>query len=161
VAGSTLAEVALKRYRYSGLERDEESGFGYHGARYYAPWLGRWTSADPAMLVDGPNVYAYATNNPVVLHDPNGMQTGKPSDTDKVIMQMTDPELKKFLGGLEPRLQKVFAAGATGAFAQRTAKMIDRYNLQSVQITSKTRTIGDVARYSDQGKANYLDLFGS
>ncbi|HYJ82982.1 MAG TPA: toxin TcdB middle/C-terminal domain-containing protein, partial [Allosphingosinicella sp.] len=32
-----------KRYRYTGKERDEESGFYYHGARYYAPWLARWT----------------------------------------------------------------------------------------------------------------------
>ena len=29
-----------KRYRYTGKERDEESGLYYHGARYYAPWLG-------------------------------------------------------------------------------------------------------------------------
>ena len=36
-----------KRYRYTGKERDEESGLYYHGARYYAPWLGRWTAADP------------------------------------------------------------------------------------------------------------------
>ena len=31
-----------KRYRYTGMERDEESGLNYHGARYYAAWLGRW-----------------------------------------------------------------------------------------------------------------------
>ena len=31
---------APKRYRYTGKERDEESGLYYHGARYYAPWLG-------------------------------------------------------------------------------------------------------------------------
>lgn len=36
-----------KRYRYTSKERDEESGLYYHGARYYAPWLGRWTSCDP------------------------------------------------------------------------------------------------------------------
>ncbi|MGH1552110.1 RHS repeat-associated core domain-containing protein [Streptomyces sp. L7] len=33
-----------KRYRHLGLEHDDETGFTYHGARYYAPWLGRWTS---------------------------------------------------------------------------------------------------------------------
>jgi RHS repeat-associated protein len=27
-----------KRYRYTGKERDEESGLYYHGARYYAAW---------------------------------------------------------------------------------------------------------------------------
>jgi RHS repeat-associated protein len=45
--GWSAAEVSLKRYRYTGEERDEESGLNYHTARYYAPWLGRWTSADP------------------------------------------------------------------------------------------------------------------
>jgi RHS repeat-associated protein len=39
-------EVPTKRYRYTGKERDEETGLYYHGARYYAPWLGRWVSAD-------------------------------------------------------------------------------------------------------------------
>jgi RHS repeat-associated protein len=36
-AGRSAAEVSLKRYRYTGKERDEESGLYYHGARYYAP----------------------------------------------------------------------------------------------------------------------------
>ena len=38
---------AAKRYRYTGMERDEESELEYHGARYYVPWLGRWLSCDP------------------------------------------------------------------------------------------------------------------
>ncbi|MDI1463143.1 SpvB/TcaC N-terminal domain-containing protein [Catellatospora sp. KI3] len=63
---------APKRYRYTGKERDEETGFAYHGARYYAPWLGRWLSADPAGLADGVNVYAYGRGNPIVNSDPTG-----------------------------------------------------------------------------------------
>lgn len=63
-----------KRYRYTGKERDEETGLYYHGARYYACWLGRWTSADPAGLVDGRNLYLYTRNNPVVFKDPEGKQ---------------------------------------------------------------------------------------
>lgn len=39
--------AVAKRYRYTGKERDEESGLYYHGARYYAPWLCRWTAVDP------------------------------------------------------------------------------------------------------------------
>jgi RHS repeat-associated protein len=61
-----------KRYRYTGKERDEESGFYYHGARYYPPWLGRWTSADPQGMADGVNLFAYGRNNPLTFSDPTG-----------------------------------------------------------------------------------------
>ena len=55
----STAEVSDKRYRYSGKERDEETGLYYYGARYLAAWLGRWTSADPAGMVDGPNRFGF------------------------------------------------------------------------------------------------------
>jgi RHS repeat-associated protein len=67
--------AAPKRYRYTGKEQDEESGLYYCGARYYAPWLGRWTSADPIGLADGPNPYAYVAGNPIIRHDPTGYAT--------------------------------------------------------------------------------------
>lgn len=66
------AEVNLKRYRYAGQERDEENGFTYHGARYCAPWLGRWTSGDPGGIKDGTDVYWFCRCNPVRLIDPSG-----------------------------------------------------------------------------------------
>jgi RHS repeat-associated protein len=71
-AGRSLAEVSLKRYRYTGKERDEESGFYYHGARYYAPWLGRWTAIDSGGFLDGTNRYQYVRANPIRFFDENG-----------------------------------------------------------------------------------------
>jgi RHS repeat-associated protein len=64
---------AAKRYRFTGNERDEESGLYHHGARYYAPWLARWVSADPAGLVEGTNLYAFAKGNPANFYDDNGL----------------------------------------------------------------------------------------
>ena len=61
-----------KRYRYTGKERDEETGLDYHSARYYALWLGRWLSTDPDFLVDGTALYTYARSNPIIYCDPNG-----------------------------------------------------------------------------------------
>jgi RHS repeat-associated protein len=61
-----------RRYRYTGKERDEESGLYYYGARYYAPWLGRWISFDPLGLIDGPNAYEYARSSPNNLFDGDG-----------------------------------------------------------------------------------------
>ncbi len=79
-SGRSAAEVSLKRYRYTGKERDEESGFSYHGARYYVPWLGRWIASDPGGLVDGPSLYAYCRDNPIVMHDPSGRQGDSTDD---------------------------------------------------------------------------------
>jgi RHS repeat-associated protein len=72
--GHSATEVKLKRYRYTGMERDDESGLNYHNARYYATWLGRWTSFDPVGLAGGWDGYAYALNNPVRLGDRFGRQ---------------------------------------------------------------------------------------
>ena len=77
-AGRSVSEVSLKRYRFTGNERDEATGFSYHGARYYAPWLGRWLSCDPKGLKDAPSLYTYCQGNPVTRTDKNGMD----SDSD-------------------------------------------------------------------------------
>ncbi|MGH3274933.1 MAG: toxin TcdB middle/C-terminal domain-containing protein, partial [Streptosporangiaceae bacterium] len=69
--GRTKAEVSLKRYRYTGKERDEESGFSYHDSRYYAPWLGRWLSPDPLVAE---NLYWYVNANPIRHTDSTGRQ---------------------------------------------------------------------------------------
>jgi len=61
-----------KRYRYTGKERDEESKLYYHGARYYAPWLGRWTATDPAGIEAGLNLFEYCYNNPIKFFDDKG-----------------------------------------------------------------------------------------
>ncbi len=65
-------DASPKRYRYTGKERDEETGLYYNIARYYVPWLGRWTACDPKGLGDGPNLFTYCSDNPVGLRDPNG-----------------------------------------------------------------------------------------
>jgi RHS repeat-associated protein len=66
-------EVPAKRYRFTGMERDEESGLGYHSARYYAASLGRWTSVDPAGSAAGSNHYAYCDGAPTMAADPTGL----------------------------------------------------------------------------------------
>src|SRR6185436_14330879 len=65
--------AAARRYRYTEMERDEESGLEHHGARYYVPWLGRWTAPDKLADQLTGNRYAYVKNNPVIHFDSNGM----------------------------------------------------------------------------------------
>ena len=65
--------------QFVGKERDQETGFDYFGARYYASQAGRFTSPDPVsfqmeMLTDPQRFapYAYARNNPLRYIDPKG-----------------------------------------------------------------------------------------
>lgn len=66
-------EVDAKALRFCGKECDALTGLYYYGARYYASWLSRWMSPDPAGPVDGPNLYEYVSSNPVNYNDPTGM----------------------------------------------------------------------------------------
>lgn len=74
IAGDKKKEVNLKVYRFTGKERDDSTGLYYFGARYYASWLGRWCSCDPAKMVDGTNLYIFVRGNPIVLKDKKGLQ---------------------------------------------------------------------------------------
>ncbi|OJV54048.1 MAG: hypothetical protein BGO31_11820 [Bacteroidetes bacterium 43-16] len=78
-AMNALIKATAKRYRYTGKERDEESGLYYHGARYYIPWLCRWSASDPLESeYAGMSPYNYSFNNPIVYNDPSGMSGEKP-----------------------------------------------------------------------------------
>lgn len=45
----------------------------FFGRRYYDPEVGRWTTPDPVWFKDGPNLYAYVQNNPILFVDPDGL----------------------------------------------------------------------------------------
>ncbi|SMQ30874.1 insecticidal toxin complex protein TccC [Pseudomonas helmanticensis] len=76
-------EVSYKTVRYSGREMDV-SGLYYYGARYYAPWLQRWISADPGGDVDGLNLYAFVGNNPMNYFDDAGLNRS-PNELKRLI----------------------------------------------------------------------------
>jgi insecticidal toxin complex protein TccC len=69
--------MKLKKLRYSGKEKDEQTGFYDYGQRYYAPSSSRWLSPDPAGTIDGLNLYAYVGGNPVTYTDPHGLMPSK------------------------------------------------------------------------------------
>ncbi len=71
---TSFGSFARKRYRFTGKERDEESGLYYHGARYYAPWLARWVSCDPVGIASSSNSYRFGSGNPLRFIDPQGTQ---------------------------------------------------------------------------------------
>lgn len=119
--GSSMYQAARlqtetpKRYRYTGRERDEETGLCYHGARYYTCWLARWTSADPAGLIGGSNLYLYARDNPIVLTDPSGNLPVTPLTPETVIVAKTALERAKEVWGGARLIQGAAAASGGGA----------------------------------------------
>ncbi|KAF5415909.1 MAG: hypothetical protein C5S38_03430 [Candidatus Methanophagaceae archaeon] len=92
-AVSGVVEVSAKRYRYTGMERDDETGLNYHGARYYAPWLGRWTSCDLLHLYV--NRYLAMGANPITIIDRNGLFNEASRDLVEVSSCIHDEECNR------------------------------------------------------------------
>jgi RHS repeat-associated protein len=59
-------------YQFAGRENDG-TGLVAMRNRYYNPAWGRFVSEDPIGLQGGPNLYAYAGNNPINFTDPRGL----------------------------------------------------------------------------------------
>jgi len=77
--GACYASANEPRVKFTGKERDAETGLDYFGARYFSGAQGRWTSPDPLhfqaeMLTDPQrfNLYVYVRNNPLKFVDPKG-----------------------------------------------------------------------------------------
>ncbi len=62
-------------WQYASKRLDEETGLIAFGVRYYDPSLGRWITPDPAGFTDGPNLYAYVHNCPLLNFDQFGLFT--------------------------------------------------------------------------------------
>lgn len=70
-------EAPPKRYRYTGMERDEESGLNYHSARYMACWIARWLSWDQMPREPELSRYSNVRGNPITFIDRSGYQEKK------------------------------------------------------------------------------------
>ncbi|KXF77916.1 hypothetical protein ATN84_24890 [Paramesorhizobium deserti] len=71
--GRSQLDLDIKRYRFTGRERDQATGLYHIGMRTYIPSMGRWLTPDPAGTIDGPNLYAYVGANPTTYTDPSGL----------------------------------------------------------------------------------------
>ena len=93
-------------YKFSGKEKDEETGYSYFGARYYMPELSIWSAVDP-MADDYPDLspYNYCENNPIMLVDPDGNNSGWYEDNGQTVF---DPKINS--------QQDVYDAGKTGKY---------------------------------------------
>ncbi|GAA0875019.1 hypothetical protein GCM10009118_14270 [Wandonia haliotis] len=70
---SFISDAEGNRYQFTGHEHDGETGYDYHGARYYNSELGKYMSIDPlAAKFPAWSPYNYVLGNPVMYIDPDG-----------------------------------------------------------------------------------------
>jgi len=75
---STFGTQDFVNQKFTGKERDQETGLDYFGARYFSGAQGRFTSPDPitTLKLEDPqrwNKYAYGRGNPLRFIDPTGL----------------------------------------------------------------------------------------
>jgi RHS repeat-associated protein len=141
-SGRNAAEVGLKHYRYTGKERDEESGFYYYGARYYCSWLARWTSPDPLGIKESLSLYVYVQNNPLRWIDLDGRQSGDPQEIMMGMMwDQMGRELSAMIEGVfggrayvNPRANRVEYSGPQGGVGGAVGGVVRAGTLRAVPI---------------------------
>lgn len=89
ISGATNANAS----QYTGRE-NETNGLYYYRARYYSPSLHRFISRDPIGFAGGgPNLYAYAFNNPINLADPSGLVPVAAAGVEEIVAEFGRPWL--------------------------------------------------------------------
>jgi RHS repeat-associated protein len=95
------------RQKFTGHERDTETGLDYMQARYYSPDMGRFASIDPLnmkadRLTDPQRIplYVYTRNNPLKYIDPDGKDLKfkegiKKADADKIINALAERYMRQ------------------------------------------------------------------
>ena len=134
-----LTNLANQNYKFTGKERDSESGLDEFGARYYANALGRFMIADwavkptnvPYANFGNPqslNLYSYVQNNPTTLGDPDGHQYGLEL-LEEVVLDHPE-QVAKVLHGIE-----VASQGAEDVLAQGAKELgsaVTAFNVASM-----------------------------
>jgi RHS repeat-associated protein len=72
-AGRLATAPATDTLRFPGQYYQLEDGLAYNWHRSYDASLGRYTQPDPLGFVDGPSLYGYAGQSPLMMVDPWGL----------------------------------------------------------------------------------------
>jgi RHS repeat-associated protein len=117
--------------RFTGKERDAETGLDYFGARYYRANAGRFTTVDPVMNVDAAiavpqkwNRYAYALGNPLRYSDPDGREEYR--------IVYGEPGKGRYNRGTDFKRAAETKAGALRA-AGHTTKLMAIHNVEDLE----------------------------
>ncbi len=124
--------------KFTGKERDSETGLDYFGARYFSGAQGRFTTPDPLMAsakASNPqswNRYAYVFNNPLRHIDPDGLEVPESCVKDekcqiKVNVNIIKDKSLHNGNGLDPKQSK-----KADAMQNEAAAVLKNANVQLV-----------------------------
>jgi RHS repeat-associated protein len=96
---TAVLETTASDFGFIGMYRHTRSGLNLTWFRPYNNSLGRWISRDPLEEEVGPNLYAYAANNPIMNIDPFGLAWGPKEWRDNALQHcIASCQLTKILG---------------------------------------------------------------
>ncbi|MGD9628011.1 MAG: RHS repeat domain-containing protein [Pyrinomonadaceae bacterium] len=97
--GQKYGQTDSVRQKFTGYQKDDETGLDFAEARMYQNLHGRFTAIDP-LLASGKsanpqtfNRYVYVMNRPLILTDSTGLQAGKPADPKKTPAPTRPPKV--------------------------------------------------------------------
>ena len=144
------------KYKFTGKERDVETGYDYFGARYYDSRIGRWLQIDP--LIDkypGISPYIYTLNNPLIFIDPNGQDVALRRDDKK--KQITISANFYFSSNLTKE-QIANIKNAINSWAEAFEGLSGSENINGYTIVTQFEyKEGDYLTASDDKVGNYIE----
>ena len=117
----------VESQKFTGKERDAETGLDYFGARYLSSAQGRFTSPDPGgegSRVEDPqswNAYAHVRNNPLRLLDPDGRDYHVCDNAGKNCADLTNEQYDQYRSTLDGRVSPGGTIYATNSNGSETA----------------------------------------
>lgn len=130
--GNRIARTSTSynHWRFSGKEEQKIDGtdFGLldFGARYYDPWLARWTTQDPlAHKYAGINPYVYCNGDPVNLVDLNGKEWEINGSIITVYLNFTNSSglsegvLSQYLNAINELFNSIITNASSGHYSGR------------------------------------------
>ena len=152
---------------FTGKERDEETGYGYFGARYMDHELmTSWLSVDP-MADKYPSIspYAYCAWNPVKLVDPDGCEVGDYYDRNgRWLGTDGKTDHTAYVAKIVKKNSKGLVESAVGAqkMSITNEELLDRATWvcgesggSGEYITDRTQNAGDASKTSNATVADY------
>jgi RHS repeat-associated protein len=159
-SGRTETKVSLKRYKYCGKERDEQTGFYYYGMRYYAGWLCRFVSVDP--MADeylSLTPYAYCMNNPIMFVDPDGRDVIPSAALKGSLPDVKAIVLHRTVSSTTESTINAFKVGRNGVnYGTHFVVGKDGKILQTAHLDQKTYHVGKTREKTDPNNSNSIGI---